>query len=1071
MICPSCGGPILASQRFCGTCGKSLPGPGDVTVATLTPPPVDVATNATRLPVDPATSATIAPSTPPVSNTPPVADDPAIAATMAPAPPEDAATFDGRRGAGATGLGATGPGPATTALQPGMRFGRRYHLIRSLGEGGMGAVFQAWDEELAVVVAIKVIRPESLKDPAAARDLERRFKRELLLARNVTHKNVVRIHDLGEIDGVKYITMPYVHGGDLSRLIAAEGRLAVPRALNIARQIVAGLVAAHEAGIVHRDLKPGNILLDDEEHALITDFGIARSMTGAGGGTIAGTIVGTLEYMAPEQAQGATVDHRADIYAFGLILMDMLVGRRPQAHTESAMAELFARMSKAPDPVRSIDPSIPEAVDELIGRCVDPDPARRYQTTQELAAELDDVAGPRATTRTSKLTMNAPHAVPAGPPPVHAPPVVVDAPPAAPARRIPSSLVMAAIALVVAVGAVGFLLRDRFMPSSPAPVAAGPAQQVSLAILPFRNASGDSSLDSLGRTLADTLATEVGQSASLRTVASGRVAQILSDLKISPDSALDPATLNRLAEFSSADIVMWGQYVKFGNEIRIDATLQDVKRQRTIPLKAQAVDQSDVLGAIERLAVSVRENLSLSDNAMKELAAAAFKPSTNSVMALRYYNDGLVLDRQGKYLDALKKFEASTQEDSRFALAYSKLGQTYATLGRNSEAEKFSRTAASLSDALPPQEKYLILGTHAHILNDKQKAIEYYENLEKVLRDNDEVLFTLATLYSENGAFDKARDRFARLLARDEKRVDALSGAAWVEIKSGNANKALDYLNRALTLTMQVGNDEARAGVLFAFGISYRVLEKPEEALRYYAEALTINRKLGHQRGIADNLHYLADAQNALGRRSDALKNYREAIELRRQIGDRQGLGNILIDMANFHADGGAYDEALIKLREALQIQRSLGNEPLEALALNNLADMYQARGEFEEARTYLERALTLRQKVNSPRDVADSLHNLAENYFRTGAYDTALGHYLKALDLRRQIGDKAGTAIELHSIGTLYRVPGTLWCGSRFEGGSRQVLPRDRGTRNLASEASHGPGERLDRLGTAERR
>ncbi len=500
---------------------------------------------------------------------------------------------------------------------------------------------------------------------------------------------------------------------------------------------------------------------------------------------------------------------------------------------------------------------------------------------------------------------------------------------------------------------------------------------------------------------------------------------MLSDLRISPNNALDPATLRRLAEYSSADIVMWGQYVKFGTEIRIDATLQDVKHQRTIPLKALAVDQTDLLSAIERLAVTVRENLSLSDNAMKELAAAAFKPSTSNVMALRYYNEGLEVNRQGKHLDAVKKFEASTQEDARFALAYSKLGQTYATLGHTSEAEKFSRIAVGLADALPPQEKYIILGNHARILNDKQKAIEYYEGLEKILRDNDEVLFTLATLYAENGASEKARERFARLLARDEKHIDALQGAAWVEIRSGNANKALDYLNRALTLTMQVGNDEARAGVLFAFGVGYRVLEKPEDALRYYQDALTINRKLGHRRGIADNLHGLAEAQNALGQRSDALKNYREGLQLRRQIGDSQGIGNMLIDMANFHADGGAYDEALIELREALQIQRSLGNEPLEALALNNIADMYQARGEYEEARTYLERALTLRQKVNSPHDIADSLHNLAENYVRTGAHDTALGHYLKALELRRQIGDKAGTAIELHSIGTLYQYQG----------------------------------------------
>ena len=345
-----------------------------------------------------------------------------------------------------------------------MRFGRRYHLIRSLGEGGMGAVFQAWDEELAVVVAIKVIRPESLKDPAAARDLERRFKRELLLARNVTHKNVVRIHDLGEIDGVKYITMPYIHGGDLARLIASEGRLPVPRAMNIARQIAAGLVAAHEAGIVHRDLKPGNILLDEEDRALITDFGIARSVTGTGGGTMAGTIVGTLEYMAPEQAQGSAVDHRADIYAFGLILMDMLVGRRAAAHTESAMAELFARMSKAPAPVRSIDPSIPEAIDQLIGHCVDPDPARRYQKTEELAADLESIIGTRQTAVASRLTM--PPASPAADAPTVAQPTIAPVPaqpvavPPAPVRA-KHWRAIAVVASVLAVGAVGFLLRDR----------------------------------------------------------------------------------------------------------------------------------------------------------------------------------------------------------------------------------------------------------------------------------------------------------------------------------------------------------------------------------------------------------------------------------------------------------------------------------------------------------------------------------------------------------------------------------------------------------------------------------
>ena len=186
----------------------------------------------------------------------------------------------------------------------------------------MGAVYQAWDSELEVAVALKVIRPEVTRDPVAAQDLERRFKQELLLARQVTHKNVVRIHDLGEINGIKYITMLFIEGSDLSTVLRDE-KLTVPRVLAIAREIAAGLQAAHEAGVVHRDLKPANVMIE-HDHAIIMDFGIARSTSrgaaGAAAGdddgrcrsrraedddltrvaaTIVGEIIGTIEYMAP----------------------------------------------------------------------------------------------------------------------------------------------------------------------------------------------------------------------------------------------------------------------------------------------------------------------------------------------------------------------------------------------------------------------------------------------------------------------------------------------------------------------------------------------------------------------------------------------------------------------------------------------------------------------------------------------------------------------------------------------------------------------------------------------------
>src|SRR4029078_5474102 len=291
MLCPHCGQATPGVAGRCSSCNGLLPADRQVATGLLTPvipsaPPSDGDTDETRL----------------------VSDSVALSGE---AQPSSAARQAGL--SGTSGLFA-----------PGFAFGGRYRIIRLIGAGGMGAVYKGGDEELGVAVAIKVIRPEVLADSRTSADLERRFKRELLLARQVTHKNVVRIHDLGEVEGMKYITMPFIQGSDLARILKTRGKLPVSEALPLAKQIVAGLQAAHEAGVVHRDLKPANIMVD-EGRALIMDFGIARS-TAEGGGTVAGAVVGTLEYMAPEQAMARPVDHRADIYAVGLILHDALVG-------------------------------------------------------------------------------------------------------------------------------------------------------------------------------------------------------------------------------------------------------------------------------------------------------------------------------------------------------------------------------------------------------------------------------------------------------------------------------------------------------------------------------------------------------------------------------------------------------------------------------------------------------------------------------------------------------------------------------------------------------------------------
>src|SRR2546425_3366049 len=287
-------------------------------------------------------------------------------------------------GTAQTGAEAAAPA-AAGPLKVGQSFGPRYHIIKLLGAGGMGAVYQAWDAELSVAVAVKVIRVDRRRGSVSV-EAEKRFKNELLLARQVTHKNVVRIHDLGEIDGVKYITMSYVQGDDLGTVLRREGKFPIARALHLARQVAAGLEAAHEASVVHRDLKPPNIMVGADDLALIMDFGISASRDEM----VSGTVVGTLEYMAPEQSTGEVVDARADIYAFGLILYEMLTGPRgtPSASAQARIDAMKQRVTEGLPPVRTLDPTISLALEGFLSSCLERDPAARFQTTAELCAAL-----------------------------------------------------------------------------------------------------------------------------------------------------------------------------------------------------------------------------------------------------------------------------------------------------------------------------------------------------------------------------------------------------------------------------------------------------------------------------------------------------------------------------------------------------------------------------------------------------------------------------------------------------------------------------------------------------------
>src|SRR6266852_3598168 len=278
-----------------------------------------------------------------------------------------------------------------TLLQPGTVLGRRYEILQLLGEGGMGAVYRARDREVNRIVALKVIRPE-LSGNSAILD---RFKQELVLSHQVTHKNVVRIYDLGDADGIKFITMEYIEGQDLRGLIFHHKIFQPEEAVEIMRQVCRALEAAHAVGVIHRDLKPQNIMRDKQGRVVVMDFGLARLLDSHDGMTQTGAIVGTMEYMSPEQGLGKPLDERSDLFAVGLIFYELLTGKMPYK-ADSALASLVKRTHERAAPVSEESASIPHALSDIVGKCLEPKVQDRYQHVGEILTDLEAWQGGRA---------------------------------------------------------------------------------------------------------------------------------------------------------------------------------------------------------------------------------------------------------------------------------------------------------------------------------------------------------------------------------------------------------------------------------------------------------------------------------------------------------------------------------------------------------------------------------------------------------------------------------------------------------------------------------------------------
>ena len=284
------------------------------------------------------------------------------------------------------------PSSMGISLMPGQTLSNRYEIKEILGAGGMGVVFRAWDRELQEAIAIKTLKPEVM-DPQSIE----RFKQEIRLARKISHRNVVRNYDLGEFDGMLYITMEYVEGTSLEKLLRQRGKLPVSVALTVAKQLLRALEAAHEMGVIHRDIKPQNIVVEPTGLVKVMDFGIARLAEShshdSKGLTAVGSVIGTPQYMSPEQLMATDLDPRSDLYAAGAVLFECLTGRVVfEAPTVTAL--ILAQVEQAPPDPRTLNPAIPHDLALIVLKALEKTREARWKSAAEFSEALDEVEIP-----------------------------------------------------------------------------------------------------------------------------------------------------------------------------------------------------------------------------------------------------------------------------------------------------------------------------------------------------------------------------------------------------------------------------------------------------------------------------------------------------------------------------------------------------------------------------------------------------------------------------------------------------------------------------------------------------
>ncbi len=642
-------------------------------------------------------------------------------------------------------------------LANGTEIAGRYQVIRALGEGGMGAVYQTWDRELEKVVAVKVIHSDLASEPG----ILQRFKQELILARQIHHANVIQIFDIGHTDDLYYISMDFVDGRDLSGVLKERGKLPPLEAAEMIRHVCRGLEAAHAERVIHRDLKPQNIMIATDGEVTVMDFGIARAADSSDM-TQTGTLIGTPTYMSPEQAIGSKIDTRSDIFSVGIIFYELLTGTVP-FKAESAMGTLTRRCQEKAQPPIEVEPSLPRALNDIVVRALATDREQRYQTAGELIQDLDRWIDAEKGVR----------------------------PPDSRAVSVSWKWIS-----VLAAAIFGISMALWFAPKPKKLVSNTVQKSILLLVSDFENSTGDPLFDG---TLESMIAVGL-EGASFLTSYDRVAAHKLAAQLRAGATRLDLSLSQLLAKREGIDGIIVGAVSREGDGYRLIVKAIDAATGKEIGNQDSGkISKENVLAAVGKLVAPLRKLLGDKSPESKLLNAGETFTST-SLDAMHKYALAQEYQWKGKLAEATKYYESAIQADPDFGRAYAGLAVMHMNVANFAESSKYYEQALARMSHMTDREKYRTRGGYYLLIRADERAVDEFSALVRDYPGDTAGLANLAMARLYRRDLTHAIEDGRRAVTINPKNVIRRNNLALYQLYAGNFAEAEQEARRVLEL-------------------------------------------------------------------------------------------------------------------------------------------------------------------------------------------------------------------------------------------------------------------------------